>query len=100
MTVLKVTTRAMSKKTETQPSVQHNTVKQNSNETDHLNAFESLNNTEIYDLPKLYIERYKNKSYIYQILNKNFKKVVTRESSTQSNKYVRTNREMGKRIEC
>lgn len=83
MTVLKVTTRAMSKKTETQPSVQHNTVKQNSNETDHLNAFESLNNTEIYDLPKLYIERYKNKSYIYKILNKNLKKVLTRESSTQ-----------------
>lgn len=73
MTILQLTTKSMTNKNANEQNRQHDTVNPNYNETDHLNVFESLNNNEIYDLPKLYIESStKNPNTLtYKILNKN-----------------------------
>lgn len=87
ITMLKVTTRAMSKRNKNNQNEQHQTVNQNSNETDHLNVFESLNNNEIYTLPKLSIESaIQNTNMLTcQIMTKNYKKGLTSVSSTSTN---------------
>lgn len=87
MTILRVTTRAMVRKNE--PNTRADVDDSVNDELDHLKVIESLNNTEVYDMPKLCI-RPKNNSnaFHYKIASKNYKKDLTLESSIQINNYT------------